>query len=96
MENERIMEIDFELMQLKSNYVEVYSWIILKEKQKNLKVELSSNNSIKNCGKNRKELQEVEDEMKHMKKKYSSIMLYDSLISIKQKMLAIIKDNCDK
>lgn len=87
MENERITEINLQIDELKKKYPEVYSWIILKEKQKTLKEMLNSDDPHKNCEENRKELAETEEEMQYMKKKYSSLMLYDSLVSVKQKII---------
>lgn len=87
MENEGIKEIDLQINELKKKCPEIYAWITLKEKQKKLKAMLDSNNSIENCEENRKELTDTEDEMLCMKKKYSSLILYDSLISVKKKII---------
>jgi predicted DNA-binding transcriptional regulator len=96
MENDRIVEIDAQLKQLKSSNPEVYTWIIEKERQKFLKGELSSEDPIRNCDENLKKLKEVESDMKYMKEKYSSLMLYDALISVKEKMLEKDKEICAK
>lgn len=96
MENERIVEIDLQLQQLKKNNPEVYSWILLKEKQKILQEGLDSDNPIRNCGENRIKLEEVESDMKYVKEKYSTVMLYEGLTTVKQKMLVKTKDICGK
>jgi len=96
MKNDGIVEIDVQIKQLKSINPEVYSWVMLKEKQKILKAELCSDDPIINCDEKRIKLQEAEDEMKHMKDKYSSVRLYDALISVKQKTLEQPKDTCDQ
>ena len=96
MENERIREINDQIMTLKSKNPEVYSWIMLKEKQKLLESQLSSDDLIDNRSEKQKELQEAEDEIKYMKEKYSSVSLYDALISVKQNMLEKLKDISDK
>ncbi len=88
MENDRILEIDLQIKELKNSHNEVYGWILLKEKQKALTEMLSSNNPLENCAENREELTKVESEMSSMKKEYSSLMLYDALICVKQKMLS--------
>jgi len=96
MENDRIVEIDVQLNQLKSNNPEVYTWILAKERQKFLKGELSSDDPIRNCDENLKKLEEVESDMKYMKEKYSLLMLYDALTSVKEKMLEKVKEICEK
>lgn len=88
MENDRILEIDLQIKELKDSHNEVYGWILLKEKQRVLTQMLNSNNPLENCDGSWEELGKVESEILSMKKKYSSLMLYDALISVKQKMMS--------
>jgi len=80
MEKEIIKRIDEQLKWIKCNNPAIHKWIILKEQKKNLK-ELISSDEIW------KKLQDIEAEMKYMKEYYSSIMLYDALTSVKEKIL---------
>lgn len=87
MENERILELDHQIESLKSTNPEIYGWITLKDKQLFLQKELESNDPNKNSEENRKELQETGMCMMLMKKKYSSIQLYEAVVSAKKKLL---------
>lgn len=87
MENDRILEIDLQIKELKNSRPEVYAWIMLKDEQKVLQEMLSSDDPLKNCDENRKKLLDIEKEMSAMKSNYSSLMLYDALISVRKKII---------
>lgn len=87
MENERIVELNNQIESLKSTNPEIYGWITLKDKQLYLQKELESDDPNRNCEENRKELTETGMCMILMKKKYSSIQLYEAVISAKRKLL---------
>lgn len=86
MENEKILELSNQIESLKSTNPEIYGWITLKDKQSYLQKELESNDPNKSNEENRKELEETSMCMMLMKKKYSSIKLYEAVISAKKKL----------
>jgi hypothetical protein len=87
MDSSRTLEFDLQIKQLKSENPEVYGWIELKLRKDFLKQELSSDDPAKNCDENRKELEELEEYMQTMKKNNSSIMLYEAVVSARQKVI---------
>lgn len=80
MENEKIQETKLQVEQLMKTNPEIYGWIVLKEKKDFLTKEISTEEG--NTKENLKELKETQLCMETMKKKYSSIKLYEALVSL--------------